>query len=157
MPYYRYEFDTPLSPQEVADKLNAQIIKKREGLFDGFKRMMNNSQLQGTWYGTADRQGFKIRRHIDYRNSFLPMIYGTINRRARGSHIVIVMRVSIFVMVFLVMFMTPLLYTLWTATEDTIGTLSALAMLLFAVVLTGAGFGFEAQKAKALLQEQLSA
>ena len=59
--------------------------------------------------GSVSENSFKIFRCIQYRNSFLPLIIGTIETHEYGSAINIRMRMAIPVIVFLVIWLTGVL------------------------------------------------
>lgn len=72
LPYRKLILHTPLSPQQCAEHLAANMTVANP---EGFRwREPRNTKFIGFIFGSR----FKMRRVIDYRNSFLPIINGEI-------------------------------------------------------------------------------
>lgn len=168
MPYHHYQLTTTLTPQQIAQALSDNIRSPRPTIGDMFSvsfgvigRWLGRRDTGGTWYGVATYQGFKLHRHISYRNSFLPVISGTIRRTSTGSQVDIVMRlhwgVCLAVGLMVLVGLSMMFDGMSTQTDDTALLLMPIAILVMVSVLAGVGFWTEANKAKRLLAEQLQA
>ncbi len=91
LPYDRYVLNTQLSVEDVMNKIN--------GIIEPYNVFRRSSGKQ--YMGTVTGYSFKIRRAINYRNSFLPMIKGTISANAGQTEVAIRMRPSIFSLIFM--------------------------------------------------------
>ena len=74
----------------------------------------NTSERKGLSYrkydeyfnGTVKEDSFKIQRNINYKNSFLPVIIGTIKSSENGTEINIKMRLNLFIKGFMIFWFT---------------------------------------------------
>jgi hypothetical protein len=106
---------------------------------------LSNKQISipaSPFEGDVDDNGFDIRRKTTYRNSFLPIIKGTVSEHYQGSEMQITMRPHFFVIAFLL---------LWTYVN-----LNNLFFLSFAWIISIIGYNIEVFKAKKLLTEMFS-
>lgn len=120
-------YKTKLKETEILRRLSENIEpenKIRIGLY--------RSGSSISYEGFIKDHGFKITRIISYRNTFIPQIFGNIEKDYDGTKVKIKMRLHVFVSVFL-------------------------CMLTFGYVLTMRGFKFEANKSKNFLQNLLEA
>lgn len=92
IPYYNYSVKIHLSPYEVQEILKKEIEPRKLFRFSGV-----HSYFEGKISGCS----FKISRIIHYRNSFLPVITGSINQHYAGSEINISFRLNIFTGIFM--------------------------------------------------------
>ena len=108
--------------------------------------------------GSVSENSFKICRCIQYRNSFLPLIIGTIEANEYGSTINIRMRMAIPVIVFLVIWLTGVLAGCLIVPFAGFPMPAALvpyAMLVFGILLVIIPNKIEAKKAREKLEELL--
>jgi hypothetical protein len=154
-PYRRLALRSMLSAADAAQALAKQVEPKRL-----FRMGGGASAFEGSVTGSH----FEIQRVIQYRNSFLPQIDGTIRAETLGCSIAITMRLHPLVLAF---------GAVWVSIAGTMGLmflLSALAarsfdgitlvpvgMLAFFFVMVVGGFGYEARKAEQLLVEIFAA
>lgn len=115
---------------------------------------------EGTTYfeGKVCENSFKICRCIQYRNSFLPLIIGTIEANEYGSTINIRMRMAIPVIVFLVIWFTGVLVGCLIVPFAGFPMPTALVpyiMLVFGILLAIIPDKIEAKKAREKLEELL--
>ena len=106
--------------------------------------------------GSVSENSFKICRCIQYRNSFLPLIIGTIEANEYGSTINIRMRMAIPVIVFLVIWLTGVLAGCLIVPFAGFPMPAALvpyAMLVFGILLVIIPNKIEAKKAREKLEE----
>lgn len=117
--------------------------------------------LEGNTYfeGKVSENSFKICRCIHYRNSFLPLIIGTIEAHEYGSTINIRMRTAISVIVFLVIWLTSVLAGCLIVPFAGFPMPAALIpyiMLVFGILLVIIPNKIEAKKAREKLEELLT-
>ena len=108
--------------------------------------------------GKVCENSFKICRCIQYRNSFLPLIIGTIEANEYGSTINIRMRMAIPVIVFLVIWFTGVLVGCLIVPFAGFPMPTALVpyiMLVFGILLAIIPDKIEAKKAREKLEELL--
>jgi hypothetical protein len=164
LPYRKLTIDSPLNKTEIISRLANSVSDSRR-----------NWQLWETraeiFEGNLSESRFQIKRIIRYRNSFLPIINGTLEPHENGTKILITMKLHPLVLVFLLVWMSPLvmiglglLFSL-VVSMITTGTvdfnlllvlLGLMGMLVFAYILTSSGFTIEANKAYRILSELLS-
>jgi len=148
LPYDVFEFETPLPLEETITALKAEVEPKR--WFRGFSRE------HMFFEGEVTREGFKIMRIINYRNSFLPVIRGTFKQSTNGIDVMIRMSLHPIVLAFMCIWFGGVLVSLLAVgaglANNTISfstpLLIPLGMLIFGWVMVVGGFWFEAKKAK---------
>ena len=109
--------------------------------------------------GSVSENSFKICRCIQYRNSFLPLIIGTIEANEYGSTINIRMRMAIPVIVFLVIWFIGVLVGCLIVPFAGFPMPTALVpyiMLVFGILLAIIPNKIEAKKAREKLEELLT-
>lgn len=94
-PFEKYTLISKLSAEEVKSRLAANIEPEMKFQFSVFKR--TRSKL---YEGKIEENRFTIKRIIDYRNSFLPVIKGKISEMQGQVHIQINMRPSTGILIF---------------------------------------------------------
>jgi hypothetical protein len=109
--------------------------------------------------GTGDGSVFRFSRRIAYRNSFLPRIVAVIEpSHLDGARVRIQMRLHLFVMVFMAVWMTGATLASVVVGLATLSEGQLAGLLAFAFPLTGAAmatipFALEARTAERLLRE----
>jgi len=110
---------------------------------------------QRPFEGTIIEESFQIQRIIEYRNSFLPKIIGSIHKESNGAIIKIKMRPHIFVLVFCALWFIGAsigciaALTINNQNEDfQLTTFMPFAMVLFFYLLVMGGFKYESKKTK---------
>ena len=88
----KFIIETTKSQNEVLEILKC-TTQSKTSVFD----LSNNGKY---FNGTFFESSFKIKRHITYRNSFLPVIVGTIEQTDFGSRVNVHMRLNRFVTTF---------------------------------------------------------
>jgi len=126
----------------------------------------------GKFMGTCENGTFKLRRDINYRNSFLPFITGTIepDSLGGGARITVRMKMHSFVLIFMLFWLGGVSiacgvfpYAAATGHMHQTGTSSfpfqivPFGMLAFGLALPCIGFIPEANKAEKFLKETLQA
>ena len=109
--------------------------------------------------GKVSENSFKIFRCIHYRNSFLPLIIGTIEAHEYGSTINIRMRMAISVIIFLVVWFTGVITACLIFPFAGFPMPAALVpyiMLVFGILLVIIPNRIEAKKAREKLEELLT-
>jgi hypothetical protein len=163
LPVENYVLTTKLSPQEVHNRIAANI-EPRAGIRLSLLPRNTSKPYEGQVYNNQ----FTINRIIHYKNSFLPMIKGNISTYLGQTQIAITMKPHSFVLVFM---------SIWIGFVGLacIGILIALAvkgnrlfgegyavfafipfaMLVFGALLTYFAFKAESKKARQFLAHLL--
>lgn len=149
IPYRTRSYTVASTPEVVTAELMTHV-SEREPL--SFKRVST------PFRGVVEGRTFKFSREINYRNSFLPVVVGSVKRAGAGSEVSIVLRLHYFVIGFLGMWFSSLLFGLslmlfGVQTRSPAQIAIPCGMLLFAVLLTTVPFKIEADKAERLLSE----
>ncbi|MEZ4440977.1 MAG: hypothetical protein R3B72_17900 [Polyangiaceae bacterium] len=145
IPFRSYTIDTAFSPTEVANELR-RYVAKPDGIFDQV----------GPWRGTVSERGFRFRRTIGYRNSFLPLVSGTIAPTPFGSRLSVRMTMHWWAMIFIASWLGMSLFiTVAAGVRSGSMVPHELLMVGFVFVMANGGFGYEAGKAERLLEELL--
>ena len=100
LPVESYILTTKLSVDEVRARIQQNTSPKKDM---GFFAPKNNSSKP--YEGSITSNSFKISRIINYTNSFLPIITGTISSYAGRTEVKINMRLASFVKIFVLIFM----------------------------------------------------
>ncbi|RZJ44705.1 MAG: hypothetical protein EOO19_11700 [Chryseobacterium sp.] len=101
--------------------------------------------------GFIIENSFEINRIINYRNSFLPHITGSIRGGISGTQIEIKMRLHWFIIIFIIFWCSFILFTTIfniTAKEISASSFIPFLMLAFVYILTMFGFKSESKKSK---------
>ena len=154
IPFRTIIVNTSLSPAEVAATLRRSTHEK--------KGLLDLSYGGHAYVGNVSETGFKIRRVISYRNSFLPVIGGSIMPRAYGSSVQVSMRMNWFTIMFMLIWMGGVLVgamvgTVMFITEGKVAGLGAWGMVAIGLAMFAFGFGREANIAEQFLRAQLPA
>jgi hypothetical protein len=158
MKYFPLEditFKSKLKESEIVNRLLNVIEPEKTFRFGIFGRGSTK-----TYSGHIEEQTFEIKRIISYRNSFLPCIKGIVKSEFDRTIIKVKMRLSIFVIIFLCLWCSGIVFLCLTVFPKQIRSsggdfsiLIPLGMLLFLYALTMAGFKFESNKSKKDLQK----
>jgi len=148
-----FEIDTTMSAAEIYVVLDAVVEPPKWFRW----RSADNKMFQGEF----STDGFKIMRIIRYRNSFLPVIEGTVTPTLSGSRIAVTLRLHRFVGIFMLSWLggvsIGIFAFLGAALKGNMAPLPALlvpsGMLLFGIGLTSGGFWWEARKTKPVIIE----
>lgn len=155
MPFLRFAFSTPLSPRQVASRL-AFITSIEPSWWS------RRNGCSATFFGTVGESSFKLRRNVDYRNSFLPTIYGVVSDDTAGTRIKVSMYLHPLVALFMMVWFGGLGFG---AVEIAAAEPFALhgpaaipmAMVVFGIAMTVCGFFPEAFIAKRIIKKTLMA
>jgi hypothetical protein len=95
LPFEKFTLTTKLSATELHNRLSKNV-----GFNSAFSDLFYKSGPEMPYFGKVEAENFKIRRNIRYRNSFLPVISGQVSSFAGKTTIDIKMRLSIYAIVF---------------------------------------------------------
>jgi len=160
LPYEDYQLITSLPEKEVVELISQQIEPAPALRLSQSKRATNRKPYEGEISGNI----FKIIRIIRYRNSFVPMIFGTIEKQGAVTRIHVEMRIMPLATLFIAFLMGIIL--IMGISFLVIGLhdqrfLPALAvplmMLAFGYFMVYWGFKSESAKSKKFLNELLRA
>jgi hypothetical protein len=148
-PYQYLTLLTPLKPAEVEKRLVEQVETD----------LTADAMTTKLFMGVVKPTEFEIYRRIQYTNSFLPVIDGTVSELSDGTAVEIVMRLAppvVWFMIFWILFTGGLgTYIVWST--NSIWALQAFGMLAFGYVLATFGFSVESKKATSALKMILDA
>ncbi|PSK94378.1 hypothetical protein [Taibaiella chishuiensis] len=160
-PYENFVLRSRLSPEAAADKLEKAVVTFGSGRSSAF-----SSDPNRPFRGTVSGTDFKITRIIGYRNSFAPVITGTLSGYP-GTELDIRMRMHTGVLIFCCIWMGAIGLSAILAATGFYNTANAavpfpmlpicLFMLVAAYVMATAGFKYESRKSKNLLKALLEA
>jgi hypothetical protein len=146
VPWHRFTVDSPLPPRAALERLAREVGSG--GNWFGF------GGDGKPFRGNVERDGFQVTRVIGYRNSFLPVVSGTVEPRGSGSRVRVEMRLHGFVMAFL-----PLFLLLFTSSFAARGqqfvqesALEVAGIVGFVAAIMLGGFWFEATRQERMLR-----
>jgi len=153
MPIYHFEIETCLTSQAAIARIRDMVGPPR-------------SFLQGVWTGGAasppfigkvERDSFRVRRDIRYRNSFQPLIWGRITNEPMETHVNVTMFIHPVVALFMLLWFSGIGSSVVTFSNPLHPMLIVPAgLLIFGVALVCGGFFPEAIKARRLLEQGLA-
>ncbi|MFV0530838.1 MAG: hypothetical protein ACK5MD_05310 [Flavobacteriales bacterium] len=150
IPSDKIEILTALSNQEVR-KILAENIRPKKVLKIGF----NKSQGKELFEGNFKQDSFEIQRIITGRNSFLPQIKGKIQPNINGTKLVVDLKVSTFVIVFILYGLTFVGFAFIMGIIGVINQETNPILLIFPLIMIGfiiglVHYGFNSQKDKSI-------
>jgi len=150
IPYENINYETELKFHEIIKILNS-IIEPRKII-----RILSifNDNLK-PYEGEINNNKFKICKIIRYRNSFNPIIYGTINNENNVTKINLKMKLHSFVKIFMIIWLGFTCITFLTGliglilnTEAKYSLPFGIGMMVFGYLLMTFGFKYESKKSK---------
>lgn len=152
LPYEHITYKTNLSEQEVLTRLSGFVEPKKFGLGRNYIK---------EYEGSIHNNSFEISRVIQYRNSFLPDINGIIQKNNNGTEIQVIMRLNLFVLIFLIFWcsISTCVFIMITLTQKKMSVefFMPLLMLIFVYALTMVCFKIESKKSKEYLRRSFEA
>lgn len=152
LPFERITYKTNLSEQEVLTRLSGFVEPKKFGLGKNYIK---------EYEGSVRNNSFEISRVIQYRNSFLPDINGIIQKNNDGTEIQVIMKLNLFVLIFLIFWcsISTCAFIMITLTQKKMSVefFMPLLMLIFVYVLTMVCFKIESKKSKEYLRRSFEA
>src|SRR5580692_4187355 len=101
MPYYSFHLNVPAQPGVVAERIR-RIVSPAPTFWETLGSSWKRPRAPGSAFlGSVENLSFKIRRNIQYRNSFLPIIWGKIVPSPSGSRVNVFMYMHPFSLVFM--------------------------------------------------------
>jgi hypothetical protein len=160
LPVENYIIRTKLTEEQIVQRLNEFTkntgVKSNASLF-GFGTLFGQKS-GGPYEGTIKSNEFKISRIISYRNSFLPVIRGSVSSFLNQREITISMGLNLFVKVFMIIWLSLSLFaSLLILVEFLNGSVHTnwlpekfipLLMVVFGYVMMILAFKFESRKSK---------
>ena len=150
-PYHEFKIATPVSIEDSYTSLNSEIEP------DKWFRFLSKHTL---FQGTISRESFKITRIIHYRNSFLPIIYGTFLPGLNGTTVNIKMKMHPFVIAFMCFWFGGVGLGCFARVSNLLSSkalkpelLIPLGMLVFGVALVSGCFWFEVKQTIPILEK----
>ncbi len=152
MPIYGFQLDVPAPPEVVEERVRA-VVGKAPTFWEGLASSWRGPQQPGfAFLGTVGGRSFLIRRAIQYRNSFLPLIRGKIVATPAGSRVNVLMFMHPASLIFMLLWFGFLISTESRLLNANIArSYIPIGMIIFGLVLSLGGFFFEALKVMPLL------
>jgi len=156
LPFEKYIFETSLSPEEVFKRISENIEPERT-----FRFQMLGNNYNKPYEGKIEGRNFRLKRLISYRNSFLPVLIGTVEPTLNTTYIKFRMRLIHFVLGFMILWMTIIFIV--TISMLLMGLsngfkppmLIPAVMLAFGYLLTTLAFKYESKKYLAFIVDLL--
>ena len=136
-PYHSFDIETALSLDDCIASLSSEVEPNKWFRF---------STKHKIFQGVVSHAGFKITRIVHYRNSFLPVVYGTFRSGLRGTTVAIKMRMHPWVTTFMCVWFGGVGLVLVVLID--FQRLIPLGMLIFGLALINGGFWFEVKRTK---------
>lgn len=152
LPSENITYKSKLTEEEIIIRI-AEVIEPKK-MFRFFK-----NRATKPYEGRVIDKTFEISRIINYRNVFLPVIIGVIQRDLDSTTIKVKMRLNYIVLFFLCIWFAvtgigclPLLIFLFTGSGFESSILAPWAMLIVGYIFSVGGFKYESKKAMKDLQ-----
>ncbi|WP_343697209.1 hypothetical protein [Flavobacterium sp.] len=163
LPFEELFYRSQLSKQDLLAHLENEIEAEKSFGFSA-----NNFSYSKPYVGKIYGNKFKIKRAINYRNSFLPIIKGEIKEDISGSKIIVKMSLVEFVKVFMIIWLGGafiaciavtynILFNNGLNSEAGFFMLIPYGMLLLGIAMAGFGFKVESKKSTQDLEKILQA
>jgi YD repeat-containing protein len=154
MPFYSFHLNVPAQPDVVAERIR-RVVSPAPNFWGALASSWKRPQAaRSPFLGSVENLSFRIRRNIQYRNSFLPMIQGKINTTPTGARVNVFMYMQPFSLAFmLVWFGFLVLIESRVADMNVARSFFPIGMAIFGLALSLGGFFFEALKVMPLLSE----
>ncbi len=150
LPFEHIIYKTKLNEEELLLRLESIIEEKKIFRF----RLFNNNESK-PYEGQVEGNTFKISRIINYRNSFLPVITGMVEKSFDHSTITVKMRLNLFVLIFLIVWFSITLFGSFALTIKFLSDMKfdpmyliPFGMLIFGYLIAILPFKFESKKSK---------
>jgi len=159
MPFRRLEIHSPLPVATVRERIQQRVRSTRAGFWESLEAGLQVRSDELPFKGEVFGHQFKIMRAIRYRNSFLPVIYGTISPGVGGGTLIkITMRLHLFAAAFWIVWVGLSAASVPWSSLHSIGNQDAtdlvpLGILLFGILLPPVGFYPEAKKAERIIRD----
>jgi hypothetical protein len=153
MPFYRFEIEVNAPPPVVVERLRT-IVRAKLSFRESLRQSFPFNRAEGApFIGSVQDDSFKMKRNIRYRNSFLPMIRGTISSYGVGTRVSMTMFLHPAVAIFMIFWLSMVGSV--AVSHPTVSPIPW-GMLAFGLAISVGGFIPEAIKAKRLILEAIS-
>ncbi len=161
LPFENIIYQTKLDSEEILKRINEVVEPKKTFRKTSFFGKSNNHK---PYEGSVNRNSFKMSRIIEYRNSFLPIIKGDIEKQVSETKINVKMRLHPFIFGFILIWCGGVGFGFLIILAESIKKgvfqpfiLIPFVMLLFAYGMTMLGFKSESIKSKKYLAKLFDA
>ena len=118
MPYYRFDIDSPFPPGTVIQRLRALTREIPDPRHSRAGPIGEDRRGEAVFVGELGEGGFRLRRDIRHRNSFLPQIRGQLDALPSGTRVRVRMRLHLFAVLFMVTWLTFVGYGCFRVLSD---------------------------------------
>lgn len=157
LPYDKIEIESQKTPEQVMEMIKDKTQVQEHLSFTGIRFMQSESK---TFAGEIKEDSFRISRIIIGRNSFLPVIQGTVEKATAGAKALITMSLSkITAVIMAIIFLAALFVAISPLFVDGFSPKNIdqlfvwLGIILVIYAFMTVSFRFEAKKAKKILKE----
>lgn len=148
IPSVDIELLTSFSKEEVESILMNNIGPKR-----GIELRFSKAKIEKPFEGYFENGEFEMQRAINYKNSFLPQIKGTVSESMSGTTVMAKLQLHDFVVAFMVVWLGGVslallgsIYAIISHEANPSVTIIPLIMLAFGIALVYFGFNSEKEK-----------
>lgn len=157
LPFENLRYCTKLSSEEIIVRLSEKIEPEKTFRFASLSKIPHKA-----YEGKIENGSFNISRIINYRNNFLPIIKGRIEQSTNETMISIKMRMHIFVIIFMVLWLGIaglICFAILIFSNETGFTpvLISFGMFIAGYIIMTGGFKYESYKSKKYLAELFEA
>ena len=141
-----------VGPKGLAKILPSLFEKKKNMNYEsGLQQITAESEIQKNYMfeGEVSEKSFKIERKICYRNSFIPVLYGTLEAAPDGTKISIEMMLNPFAICVLVIILPMALFGFSPSST----LITQIGLVVAIMLMTSAGFWIEVWFSKKKLLE----
>ncbi len=149
LPFEKYSVLTTLSEEEILERL--QIITRTTDTIKFSAKTAVLLRSKYDYHGEIHEKSFEIWRNIYYRNSFRPIIYGTLSPYLDKTEIRISMNMHLFIKVILIILFSMALISSFISLEFSplnFKTFIPLIVVLVGYIVVLFGFKVEARRSK---------
>ena len=160
MPYYQFEINTNLAPDEVTNRI-VPLVHEKKSLFEPvWKGFLDTEKTQAQFIGGVQSKSFKIRCYRWRRNSFMAVISGAVQKLNAGSNVKVKMYLHPFVAAFMVVWFMAIGRVAWemyfaTSVAGKVLCVFPVGLLVFGAYIVIAGFLSETTRARRILEEAI--
>lgn len=159
MPIYRFQIESSLPAENILWKIRALVRESPRFVQSINEAFGDRPKDCPPFIGKVEGNVFRIRRDIHYRNSFLPLVRGSVTPSSNGTKVSISMHLHPFVALFMLFWLGGVGSGMIAAVTSQSGNIGAAlfpgGMFAFGIVLTAGGFYPEAFKARRLLEQSI--
>jgi len=150
MPYYSVRIPTRLSTQDAVRRI-LTLVRPRRSFVERLRHALETTTDAPRFEGVVSGEMFTVTRVIRYKNSFLPVIHGTVEQGPEGAIVRLRMRLNVATSIFMAIWFASLGLVVGSMFD-----LTTVWMLIAGALMTAGGFFPEAVKAAKVFRNALN-